>query len=277
MAAKRELSLFRVATSGFRVLPDFIIIGAPKCGTTSLYQYLSGHPGVAPATKKEVRYFDEAFDYGTRWYRAHFPTLPYRLAVEALTGRRIVVGEASPLYMGYPYVAERVRSLLPGAKLIALLRDPVERAYSGYQMQVRRGKEVLPVAAAIDREAEQLARAVDRLPRRKTSDSPAPKRGRGYLARGIYADQLAAWFRLFPREQFLILSSEDFFRDTSAVFSQVLDFLGLAPWQPARFDRYNAAKYSGLDPATRRRLVEYFAPHNERLYQLVGRDFGWPR
>jgi hypothetical protein len=274
---ERELSRFRIATGDLRLLPDFLIIGAPKCGTTSLYHYLARHPGVAPAFQKEVRYFNKAFDRGTRWYRAHFPTVPYRLAVQAFTRQRLIAGESTPLYLFDPHVADRVRALLPAVKLIVLLRDPVERAYSGYQMEVRNGRELFPFGQAIEREAERLAREAEQPLRPQTSNGPTPEWKSGYLARGMYANRLDAWFKLFAREQFLIVSAEDFFSDTPGVFSQAIRFLGLPPWQPDRFARYNAGKYSGMEPAARRRLVDYFAPHNERLYQLLGRDFGWPR
>jgi hypothetical protein len=274
---ERELSTFRIATGDLRLLPDFLIIGAPKSGTTSLYHYLARHPGVAPAFRKEVRYFNKEFDRGTRWYRAHFPTMPHRVAVRAFTRQRFIAGESTPLYLFDPHVAERVRALLPDVKLIVLLRDPVERAYSGYQMEVRNGRELFPFGQAIEREAERLARESERPMRPQSSNGGKPEWKSGYLARGMYADRLDAWFQLFPREQFLIASAEDFFSDTTRVYSQVLDFLGLQPWEPEGFKRYNSAKYSDMDPAARAWLVDYFAPHNERLYDLLGRDFGWSR
>jgi hypothetical protein len=269
---KLKINPFRVATSGIRLLPDFIIIGAQKCGTTSLYEYLAAHPGVAPAARKEVHYFDRGFrHHGTAWYRAHFPTRPYRLVCETMTRQRLVIGEASPMYLFHPHVPGRVRALLPDVKLIALLRDPVERAYSQYHHRARRGKEALPFSEALAREAGRIAGDIDRVYARTMHRQPS------YLARGIYADQLAKWLRAFPREQLLILTSEEFFSDTPRVFSQVLEFLGLPPWAPPRFNAFNPGTYSEMEPSMRRWLVEYFAPHNERLYQLIGRDLGWSR
>jgi hypothetical protein len=275
MTPKLKVSPLRVASSSIRVLPDFIIIGAQKCGTTSLYEYLAAHPAVAPAARKEVHYFDRGFRRGKGWYRAHFPTAPYRVAREVLTGQRLVVGEASPMYLFHPHVPKRVRALLPEAKLIALLRDPVERAYSQYHHRVRRGKEPLAFSEVLAREAQRLTGEVERVS--DATHTNLMHRHVSYLARGIYADQLTKWLRLFSREQLLILPSEEFFADTSRVFSQVLEFLGLSPWAPPRFDAFNPGRYADMDPPTRRWLVDYFAPHNERLYQLVGRDFGWPR
>jgi hypothetical protein len=276
MKTKLKVSPLRVATSGIRVLPDFIIIGAQKCGTTSLYEYLAAHPAVAPAARKEVHYFDRGFRRGRAWYRAHFPTVPYRLVSEALTRQRLVVGEASPMYLFHPQVPRRVRALLPDVKLIALLRDPVERAYSQYHHRARRGKEPLPFSDAVVREADRIAAGLVGLQRDETYASRI-HRHVSYLARGIYADQLARWLRVFPREQLLILTSEEFFSDTPRVFSQVLEFLGLPPWAPAQFNAFNPGTYSDMEPSMRRWLVEYFAPHNERLYQLIGRDLGWSR
>jgi hypothetical protein len=277
MWAEQPLSTFRVATGLFRVLPDFLIIGAPKCGTTSLYHYLVRHPNVEPAFKKEVRYFNKSFDRGTSWYRAHFPTAPYRFAVEAFMRRRVVVGESTPLYLFDPDVGERVQALLPDAKLIVLVRDPVERAYSGYQMEVRNGREQHSFIEAIEREGKRLHREGSLSVGYKANNGGAPEWRSGYLARGMYAERLIEWFRLFPREQFFIVTSEQFFSDTNRVFAQVIEFLGLAPWRPAGFKRYNSGKYSNMDAAARRWLIDYFTPHNQRLYELLGRDFGWQR
>ena len=277
MWANQTLSAYRLATGPFRILPDFLIIGAPKCGTTSLYHYLVRHPGVEPAYQKEVRYFNKSFERGTTWYRAHFPMAPYRLAVEKFTKRQFLVGESTPLYLFDAGVAERVRTLVPAAKLIVLFRDPVERAYSGYQMEVRNGREKHSFAEAVEREAERLQRDGGHVPAPPPKNGNAPEWRSGYLARGMYADRLVEWFTLFPREQFFIVSSEEFFGATRNVYAQAVKFLELDPWQPDRFKPYNSGRYSNMDPAVRRWLIDYFTPHNERLYRLLGRDFGWQR
>lgn len=276
MGAASTLTTFRAMTGGVRLLPDFIIVGAQKCGTSSLYRYLASHPTVAPAARKEVHYFDWAFGRGTNWYRAHFVSRFYRASFEARTRRKLTVGEASPYYLFHPHVPKRVGELLPGVKLIALLRDPVERAFSAYHHQVRRGREHLSFPDAIDAEPSRLAGELERLARDETYNSPV-HRNFSYLARGLYAEQLEAWFRMFPREQLLVIRSEEFFDHTAEVFGQVLDFLELDRWQPPFYRQFNAAEYGAMDPAVRQRLVAYFAPHNQRLYDLMGRDFGWSR
>lgn len=271
-----RMSRFRVVTGPLRVLPDFVIIGAQKCGTSSLYRYLADHPSVAPAVGKEVHYFDWHFARGQWWYRGHFPTYLHRALHRARTGAQLITGEASPYYIVHPHAPRRLKTLIPRVKLIALLRDPVERTLSAYHHQARRGKESLSFVEAIDREPERLASEIERLARDATYNSFAHRRF-SYLTRGRYAEQLEAWLREFPREQILILRSEEFFDQPAAVFARVVGFLGLRPWQPARFPRFNAADYTDMEPAVRQRLLQYFAPYNERLYRLLGEDFGWAR
>jgi len=275
-AIKQPLTWRRILTSPMRVLPDFIIIGTQKGGTSSLYRYLSEHPDVAASAGKELHYFDRRFGRGRYGYRAHFPTAWQRREFRRRTGHQLLTGEATPYYLFHPLVPHRVHALVPDVKLIALLRDPVERAFSAYQHQVRAGTESLSFVEAIDREDERLAGAADQLARGASTKTRAHRKF-SYLARGIYADQLERWFREFPREQVLVVRSEDFFEDPAAAFRQVLQFLKLTPWQPREFPRFNSAEYSGIDAAVRRRLAGYFAPYNQRLYALLDRDFAWLR
>ena len=113
-------------------LPDFIIIGAQKSGTTSLYRFIVKHPAIAPATKKEVHYFSIWYKFGELWYRSHFPTNLSRYNFYKRTNQKLLSGEASPVYLFYPVVPGRMKELLPDVKLIVILRNPVDRAYSHY-------------------------------------------------------------------------------------------------------------------------------------------------
>lgn len=247
----------RLETAHLRQPPDFIIMGTQRGGTTSLYHYLTEHPDIGAAFRKEVHFFDRYYDKGLEWYLAHFP----------MRGEFPIVGEASPYYLFHPDVPERAREAVPHAKFIALLRNPIDRAYSGYQMKVRRGVETLSFEDAIDKERERLS----------GSDDPVslPWRHYSYLKRGLYVDQLKRWMSVFPREQFLILKSEDFYENPGWVLNQTLEYLGLRSWNPASFKAYHLSEYAEVAPATRKRLAEYFAPYNQQLYAFVGRDFGW--
>lgn len=259
----------RIWTSPLRVLPDFLILGAQKAGTTSLHTYLSEHPNVAAPLVKEIHFLDYNYARGESWYRAHFPT-----QFEKWRGDFLLTGEGSPYYLFYPHAAWRAKQFVPRAKLLVLLRHPVERAYSHYQHQVRLGLEELTFEEALEREAERLIGEFE-----KILDDPLYYsfnfQNYSYCARGMYADQLTRWFKYFSREQFLILQSETFYQDTAREFERVLDFLNLPRWQPPSFPANNQGAYETMNPATRAQLVEFFALHNARLYELLKIEFEW--
>ncbi len=218
---------------------------------------MSAHPEIGQAFRKEIHFFDRYYDKGIDWYLAHFP----------LCGEYPVVGEASPFYLFHPEAPERVASVVPLAKFIVLLRNPVDRAFSQYHMKVERGLETLSFAEAIEREPQRLA----------TSNDPMDLawRHHSYLARGVYVDQLERWFDGFSRDRFSIVKSEDFYRDPETVLHQTQAFLGVRPHSPGTFKIHHQAEYPEMDPVMRQRLAAYFAPYNRQLYDLLGRDFGW--
>lgn len=271
---QRALQFGRRCTASFRVWPDYVIIGAQKSGTTSLFFYLRDHPHVAYTPVKEVNFFTRNFEKGPRWYRQHFPTAAYLHYNRLVLGRRLIVGEASPGYLAYPHAARRLAAMLPYAKLIVMMRNPVERAYSHYQHIVRQGFEPLSFEAAL---AEEESRIGPELERMHLDEYHHPTRylRYAYRANGIYADQLRPWLDAFPREQLLLLQSEAFFADTPAAFDQVTRFLGLPVWQPQAFTPFNQGDYPPMRDETRNRLANYFAPHNRRLYELAGADLAW--
>lgn len=276
--AKSAISIYRTATAPLRLLPDFIIIGAARAGTTSLYNYLIEHPNIAPASRKEVHFFDYNFQKGMAWYRGQFPYSVQKYYTENIRKRDFITGEASPYYMFHPNAAQRLAQFVPQAKLIVLLRNPVERAFSHYCWEVGWGEEKLSFEDAVASEEERIKMEAERLASRYCFNH----QHFSYLARGLYADQLETWFTLFPREQFLILKSEDMYAEPAAIFKQTLAFLNV-PFSESKvfkkeYKQYNQPKYSPpnkMDPVLRQRLIEYFKPHNQRLYQLLGRDFGW--
>src|SRR5437763_1646364 len=122
----------RHMTAPVRLLPDFIILGAQRAGTTSLYEYIVDHPQVGAASKKEVHFFDRHYTEGVNWYRAHFPPAVRRQRFENRTGKRFLTGEASPYYLAHPMVPERIAAVAPDARFLILLRNPIDRALSHY-------------------------------------------------------------------------------------------------------------------------------------------------
>jgi Sulfotransferase domain len=274
-AAKTVWGGYAHLTRRGRVLPDFLIIGTQRGGTTSLYKYLVRHPSLAHALTKELRFFDLHYDRGIDWYRSRFPSRRHREQARR-RGTNLVVGEASPDYMFHPHVPSRVAGLLPDVKLIVLLRNPVDRAYSHYWHQAKRGHEALSFEEAIDREEERLAGELDRVLADEHYVS-YERHHHSYMTRGLYADQLAGWFKHFTLDQFLIERSEDFFADPARTFARVLDFLCLPSFEVADFEVFNAFAEGEMDASVRARLVEHFRPHNARLHGLLDRDFEWDR
>src|SRR2546423_13513556 len=127
-----KINLFRRLTHKIRIIPDFLIIGGQKCGTTSLYYYLIEHPNIAPAVRKQMHFFDNRFKKGFGWYKSNFPTIFSKWYKTFLHKQKFVSGEATPYYLFHPLAASRVHQFLPDVKLIVLLRNPVNRAYSHY-------------------------------------------------------------------------------------------------------------------------------------------------
>ncbi len=271
--------LYRGATASLRVLPDFLIIGTQRGGTTSLYRYLKAHPCIAAPSYKDVHFFDRRYRKGLLWYRGHFPTVWEKAYAQHVLRRPFLTGEASPSYLFHPYAPQRVAQTLPHVKLIALLRNPVSRAYSQYHHAVELGFETRSMEEALRDEEELVAREREKILKDEYYYSDEYKH-RSYLTKGIYVDQLQEWMRFIPREQFLILKSEDLYKNAVATFKQVLTFLNLPDNELAvekpDYKQYNTNTYtSKLDAAMRTRLVEYFKPHNARLYEFLGVDLGW--
>ncbi len=259
------------------VLPDFIIIGAQKCGTSSLYNYLIDHPCIYPASTKEVGGFDRYYSYGIKWYRAQFPSFLRKYYVKHVLGQDFITGEASTGYILNPRALKRISEVVPRAKLILMLRNPIDRAYSHYHHTVRLGKETLPFEEAIERETERIGNAWKQMLEEENYYNLNIAQY-AYLSTGIYVDQIEVLMSLFSREQILILKSEDFYTEASRVFRQVLGFLNVLNWELRDYEKYNVGNYSNsMDPVVRKRLINYFKPHNQRLYEYLGVDFDWDR
>jgi hypothetical protein len=166
-------------------------------------------------------------------------------------------------------VPPRVSVAVPEIKLIVLLRNPIDRAYSHYWHQVSRGFEQLTFEEAIKRETSRTE---------KYGEEPRgswERHHHSYLARGVYADQLSMWMDLFPKDRFFIEKSERLFAHPAAVVGELFQFLGLPDERGGSFPVLNANSSGKMDPTTRQTLADYFRPHNERLHRLLGRDLGW--
>ena len=253
------------ATADLRQLPDFLILGAQKAGTTALYAYLRWHPQITGPSFKEVSFFDRHYARGERWYRAH---LPIR--------RSGIVGEASPSYLFHPLAPERVARMLPRARLIALLRNPVDRAFSHYQHEVALGREELSFEDALAREGDRMDGELDRM-LRDPSYFSYPWWNYTYAARGRYAEQLERWFAVFPRDQLLVLFTDELAADTAGTYARVLDFLGVEARGLESYPRIFEREYGGMEASTRATLEEEFTGPDRRLEELLELDLPWSK
>lgn len=273
---------FRAITSPLRKLPDFVIIGAAKSGTTSLYDLVTKHPRIKPAYTKEPFYFSSPEKFSLLYYKTNFP----------IVGKRLT-GEASTSYLSSAEAPARMKAAIPDAKLIAILRNPVDRAYSHYHFARRRNAEAgATFEEALNLEEPRQKRYAETVSELKSilygNGAPSGQRDlyqlirdsiddswHSYLRYGRYADHLENWFRHYGRDRFLVLSTEDLERDRQGTLDQVFDLLGVGPFKVQDFKRLNVGRYAKMREDTRRELVEYFRPHNERLYGLLNRRFDW--
>jgi len=253
------------ATAAVRPLPDFLIIGAQKAGTTALYAYLRRHPQITGPSWKEVSFFDRHYARGEAWYRGNFPN--------ALRARGLV-GEASPSYLFHPFAPERVATMVPEVKLIALVRNPVDRAFSHYQHEVALGREPLSFEHALEAENARLRGEEERM----RADPGYFSRAWWdftYRCRGRYAEQIERWLAVFPRDQLLVVPSEDLLAEPERVHGQVLEFLRAPPHRLDGYPRVFERQYEPMRAETRDRLAAEFTEPNRRLYELLGRNLGW--
>ncbi|MFE3453698.1 sulfotransferase domain-containing protein [Nonomuraea sp. NPDC059194] len=271
---------YGMRTASRRHLPDFLVIGTKRGGTTSVWNYLIQHPLVMPMYPpsrglKSPYYFDINFAKGDTWYRSHFATEARLDRMERELGARPLTGEACPYYMYCPPVAERVLDRMPDVKLIITLRDPVKRAYSHYWERVGAGVEPLAFEQALAAEPGRLAGEVERM----AADPLYYSKAHDYYSyqdRGVYLPQLERWTKLFPAANLLILPAEDLYRDEQRTVNRIAAFLGISEFALRTKERHNHLPAPRMADETKAQLTEFFRPHNRALFDFLGKDFGWP-
>jgi Sulfotransferase domain len=258
-----------------RMLPGFLIVGAQRGGTTSMYQTVSQHPAVMRAVlHKGVHYFDTGYDHSLAWYRGHFPLLAQAALTRRAAGEVPLTFESSPYYMFHPLAAERISRDLPGVKLLVLVRDPVERAYSAHAHELARGYETEPFEQALELEDQRLAGEAERIVSQPGYQSHSHQH-HAYLTRGLYADQLERLDQQFGADRVHVVDSGRFFTEPEPVYDGVLDFLGLRHHDYPAFERHNARPRSPMPETLRAKLSERFQPADERLTHWLGQPPSW--
>jgi len=250
--------------------PSFIVVGAQRCGTTTLYRLLSGHPDVVrPTMAKGIGYFDLNYERGDRWYRGHFP-----VAGRAHDHRRRAAFESSGYYCFHPLAAARIAADLPDVQLVMMVRDPVERAHSAYKHERARGFEDLDFAAALDAEPRRLEGEVERMiaePGYQSFDH----RHHAYVGRGRYAEQVDRLHSTVGRDRVRLLDADRFFQDPRREFADLTDWLGLSSWDPEVVPQENARPGDVLSDGLRDRLRQEFDESDEALAEHLGRPPSW--
>ncbi len=272
-------------TSSARQGPDFLLIGTKRGGTTSMYRYLLQHPCVIPLYPsprqapmrmpiKGTRYFTHHADRSEAWYRGFFPTVITRRFYAARRGGAVVSGESTPYYLFHPTVAQRAHKVAPNAKIIAVLRHPVERAYSHWAERRREGAEQLTFREAVEAEAERLNGEQARIIDDPTYVSYAHEHC-SYVAQSRYADSLERWMSSYPSSQILILRSEDFYCDVQAAMACVSDHLQIPRHHFDAGRQWNATTTSPIDAADRAFVLDLVADDMARVATLTGGVVSW--
>lgn len=278
--AKRTLRAGAIGTARWRPGPDLIVVGAKRGGTTSLWRYLADHPGVLPTFPraeniKGTYFFDEEWDRGEAWYRSHFPTAARRAWAARSLGYDPVTFEASPYYLFHPRAPVRAHQVVPGALVVALLRDPVERAFSHWKER-RNHTEPLGFAAALAAEADRTAGEEAHLLEDPSARSFA-HRHQTYVAQGRYAPMLERWLHAYGTDQVMVEAAETFYADPQAFLDRLTDRLGLPRRSLGSPKPFNAEPSADMDPVVRVSLTEHLSPDIVAVEDLLGRPMPWPR
>jgi len=268
-------------TASARMFPTFLIAGAARCGTMSMSATLSQHPAIGyPILRwnREVHFFDNKYHRGLAWYQSHFP-LRARIerAAHAVGAHAAHAFESGVSYMFHPMAPERVKRDLPGVKLLVLLRDPVERAFSDHAHRVSRGCEMETFERAFELEDSRLAGEVERIMADPAYESVS-YRHHAYRRRGEYIDQLEHLEELFGRERIHVIDSADFFADPVPAYDGTLEFIGLPNVGYPDFKHLNARQRPAPIPdSVREKLREHYRPYDERLVKWLGWEPTWCR
>jgi len=266
---KRNLTY---VTSPIRELPNFIIVGAVRCGTTSLYYDICDHSCVLPAAYDEIGFFDSNYELGIHWYKSMFPTKFKRKKIESKTGI-CITGEDTPFYFWDTKAIERIKKEIPKIKLIFLLRNPIDRAYSNYHLGVRLGSENLTFEESIKKEMMLLMKNND------IENDGIEKflRPRSYIAKGLYYHQIKNWFKVFSKDQILVLSTENLSKNPHQTLKKIFNFLDLPNEQIQNIQKRKVGNYQKINEETRQFLKKFFESHNEKLFNLLESKFEWDK
>jgi hypothetical protein len=273
----------KIVKSSPHASPNFMIIGAAKSGTTSLFQYLAKHPDIIPSNKKEPLYFSVEQRRGLKWYLHNFPLKEEKK--ERLTF------EASPSYLYYKQGLKRIGRFFPDIKLIILLRDPVERAFSQWNFN-REGSPFL-----VGRPEVKDKRPFSKAIKDELNNPDHLHKLHKYIYRSHYSKHLKEVYKIFSNNQILVLDSDDLKKEPQRTLTEVTNFLELDPVyheyeksnegkegllqkkdvdESKKLKSYNVYEYKKeIDPDTEEFLRHYFKPFDKEIVEMTGKKFSW--
>ena len=270
-----KLNTYFHLTAAQRVLPSFFIIGVQKGGTTSLCQYAGQHPQIIGPQRKDIYFFNNEVHYqkGINYYRAHFPHLAYKKIYEAIYGVKAITFDGTPNYFDAPNAAQRIKNEFPDAKIILLLRNPIERAFSNYRMAVKFGFENLSFEDALMLEDERLLSQPNFAPTQLAHNYIYQRLT--YKKRGLYIHFIKPWKELFHKN-LLILSTENLLNYPQQNMNLVTDFLQLDRFHNYHFEVFNkSANFNEMPAHVKKMLRNYYQPYNQQLYNYLNTDYAW--
>ena len=265
--------LFRILSRSQRLLPDFIIIGSTKSGPWTLTDFLMEHPNIF--MERNLHFFEYNQSNKLSWYKKYFPTRFYKSQVERKTGQNFIVGENTSTYLFHPLVPKRIKEILPNAKLIINLRNPVKRAFSNYNHQVKHGFETRTFEDAINSELLRI-KIVDENNKLKIKNPDFDNAVIfNYIRHGMYVNKIKTWFDLFPKNQIQILPTDLLTKEPRKFLKITFEFLGVSNHPIKNLQKTNVGKYKNMNETTKKILTDFYKPYNEKLFELIGKRLEW--
>ena len=262
------------AITGFiRVIPDFLVIGAKRCGTTSLYQHLPEHPCISKSPHDNMGFFNDNFHLGVNWYKSFFPTTFTRNKIKSKFGGFLAF-DVTTKYMEEESTANNVYQTKPNMKIIIILRNPVDRAYSQYHLSVRQTAERRSFEDVVEENMNRLNKESHEHYEIKPKFSAKED---NYLKKGLYALQLRYWLKIFPRENILTVSTEEFESNQQIIYNKIFEFLNISKFEVKNTKKMQKGNYPPIKSETRNLLLDYFRQHNHELFELINMKFDWDK
>ena len=262
----------------FHVLPDFLILGSGACGTTSMLElYLRSHKDILPSKINEIMYFNHKHTNSVNWYKSLFPSIIIK-KFRTMCGKKTLTCEASGNYILDPYAPKRIKKIMPDIKFIVMLRNPTDRTLSQYKRRIRIKREKRSIEEVFEYELNNFEKEFGDYIKNEESVSFYPFTS--YLADSRYFQQIDHWFEYFPKEQFLFINSNEYFRNPLQEYNRILKFLDL----PSHYPKIKGKR--GISPPglfdniiikseTLDFLNNYFSLWNKKLFNLIGIKFNW--